>query len=483
MVLGRILKTVLLGISLVGLLIPTIHADESYVFDNNLISDINSGNSLWNAGHNQFTNMSITDAQQLMGVYDLNLNDNIRCDLCEMVVGFVEKEIAGEYVESKIEKALQEVCNIVPPTFQSSCNTIISTYTPELIEYISEKLSPNVVCNYIQFCDSNHLSTNAWFISKLSNQNTNNLECDVCNYLIQFIEKELAGNYTVEKIEEVLEDICHVIPSYLENYCDNFVEKYTPLIINALINRETPQVVCSQIGLCTNELILSLPDNFDWRKQNPGCMHPVRDQMKCGSCWAFSASEVLSDRFCLASQGKINVILSPQTLVSCDKQNMGCNGGYLNKAWQFIQQNGITSDSCMPYTSGSGDSGSCPTQCADGTTIKYYKASSYKQVIGVTNIQNELLNGPLQVAFSVYQDFMSYKSGIYHHVSGSLLGGHAVELIGWGTENGVDYWTIKNSWANTWGEQGFFRIVRGKDECGIESNVYTGVPLVSKIFV
>jgi cathepsin B len=466
MVLGRILKTVLLGISLVGLVIPTIVADDKPVFDNNLISEINSGNSLWKSGHNQFTNMSITDAQQLMGVRDINLNDNVRCDLCEMVVGFVEKEIAGDYVESRVEKALEEVCNIVPASFQSACNNIISTYTPDLIYYITSRYSSDVVCKYIQLCEVRIVIE------------TNDLECEVCEYLIKFIEKELSGNYSVAKIEEVLEDVCQIVPSYLEQFCEQLVEKYTPLIINSLINRETPQVICSQVGLCTSDLI-SLPVSFDWRQQNPGCMHPVRDQMRCGSCWAFSASEVLSDRFCLATKGKTNVVLSPQTLVSCDKQNMGCQGGYLDKAWQFIQQNGITTDSCMPYTSGSGVSGTCPTKCADGNPLVYYKVSSYKQVIGVSNIQNELMNGPLQVAFSVYQDFMSYKSGIYHHVSGSLLGGHAVELIGWGTENGVDYWTLKNSWANTWGEQGFFRIIRGKDECGIESNVYTGVPLTT----
>jgi cathepsin B len=284
----------------------------------------------------------------------------------------------------------------------------------------------------------------------------------------------LSGNYTIEKIEEVLDDVCHIIPESFENFCINLVDKYTPIIINGLINKEDPATVCMQTKLCAQSIYV-LPTSFDWRRQNPGCMHPVRDQMKCGSCWAFSASEVLSDLFCISTQGKTNVILSPQTLVSCDNQNMGCEGGYLDKAWLFIQQNGITTDSCMPYTSGNGVTGTCPTKCADGTTLRYYKASSYKHVVGLSNIQRELMNGPLQVAFSVYQDFMSYKGGIYHHISGSLLGGHAVELIGWGTDNDVDYWILKNSWSSTWGEQGYFRILRGNDECGIESNVYSGL--------
>ena len=77
-------------------------------------------------------------------------------------------------------------------------------------------------------------------------------------------------------------------------------------------------------------------------------------------------------------------------------------------------------------------------------------------------------NGPIEVTFSVYEDFLTYKSGIYQHVEGEKLGGHAVKLLGWGVENGVEYWKLANSWNETWGEDGFFRIVLGKNECGIE---------------
>jgi len=83
-------------------------------------------------------------------------------------------------------------------------------------------------------------------------------------------------------------------------------------------------------------------------------------------------------------------------------------------------------------------------------------------------------NGPLYVAFTVYGDFPTYRSGVYKHTSGSALGGHAVELMGWGTEDGQDYWLIKNSWNEQWGDNGFFKIVRGSDECGIEDSVNAG---------
>jgi len=64
----------------------------------------------------------------------------------------------------------------------------------------------------------------------------------------------------------------------------------------------------------------------------------------------------------------------------------------------------------------------------------------------------------METGFTVYEDFMSYKSGIYHHVSGEVAGGHAVKMIGWGNEGGVDYWICANSWGPEWGEKGFFRI-------------------------
>jgi cathepsin B len=80
-------------------------------------------------------------------------------------------------------------------------------------------------------------------------------------------------------------------------------------------------------------------------------------------------------------------------------------------------------------------------------------------------------NGPLSIAITVYSDFLTYKSGVYHHVTGEELGGHAVELVGWGVENGVNYWLVKNSWNEQWGAGGFIKMQRGIDECGIEDDV------------
>jgi len=194
---------------------------------------------------------------------------------------------------------------------------------------------------------------------------------------------------------------------------------------------------------------VSVPSGFDSRKQWPGCIHAIRNQEKCGSCWAFSASEVLSDRFCIAKQ--VNVVLSPQYLVSCDSSNDGCQGGNLPLVWEYMKSHGIPKDSCDPYVSGSGNShtGACTAQCSNQ---QFYTATDIGGYWTTDEVKMGIMNhGPVQTGFTVYQDFMSYKSGIYEHTSGKELGGHAVKIVGWGVQNGTEYWIVANSWGATWG--------------------------------
>ena len=80
-----------------------------------------------------------------------------------------------------------------------------------------------------------------------------------------------------------------------------------------------------------------------------------------------------------------------------------------------------------------------------------------------------MTNGPTEAAFTVFEDFPNYKSGVYQHIAGKPLGGHAIRLLGWGEENGTPYWLVANSWNYDWGDGGTFKILRGSDHCGIES--------------
>jgi cathepsin B len=226
-----------------------------------------------------------------------------------------------------------------------------------------------------------------------------------------------------------------------------------------------------------------LPDNFNIKDKWPQCLHPIRDQGFCGSCWAFAASEVLSDKFCIASNGKINVVLSPQDLVSCDGGNNGCNGGVVKRSWEYLQRVGIVTDTCLPYISDEGNSGLCPfgdepmlNFCQSKEKFQKYKVNSHAGIRSISAAKNLIFSeGPIEAAFVIYEDFFSYKGGIYRRTSNNPVGGHSVKIIGWGKDSdGSEFWVAANSWNIFWGEEGFFRIAFG--ESGIESNLWTGTP-------
>jgi cathepsin B len=218
-----------------------------------------------------------------------------------------------------------------------------------------------------------------------------------------------------------------------------------------------------------------IPDSFDSRTQWPGCVSSIRNQGQCGSCWAFGSSEALSDRYCI--QKGVNVLLSPQWLVSCDKSNHGCHGGNLFLVWAYLESNGIPVDGCDPYSSGSSKADElCPYTCADGSAPKKFKATNVHSYQTPRDIQLAILEGgPIETAFTVYQDFMSYSGGVYKHTTGSAVGGHAVKIVGWGREETTDYWIAANSWGTSWGEQGYFRIAWDQGDIsrnGVAGNAY-----------
>jgi len=230
----------------------------------------------------------------------------------------------------------------------------------------------------------------------------------------------------------------------------------------------------------------NLASNFDGRTEWGSCVHEIRDQGGCGSCWAFGASESLSDRFCINSNGAIDVVLSPQYQVSCDGGQLGCGGGYLSTTWDFLQKTGTVKDSCMPYTSGkTGSEPRCPSSCSDGAAMNHYKCSNVEHARGVDKIKSFITEGPVEVQFHVYDDFYNYKSGIYTRKSFNYVGDHDVKVVGWGHDatTGMNYWIAQNSWGPAWGEDGFFRIHEG--ECSFDDTAYACTPDLSSgaIFV
>jgi cathepsin B len=239
----------------------------------------------------------------------------------------------------------------------------------------------------------------------------------------------------------------------------------------------------------------SIPDTFDSRQQWPKCQSigTIRNQAECGSCWAFGATEAFTDRYCIGTNGTSNPIMAPEYLIACDDTSNGCEGGSLSSAWYFLTQYGLPTEACQPYTIPTcppaqqpclnfKPTPACHQTCYGNTSMPFttYTAYNYYSVGGwidnVEKIQTEIMtNGPVEAAFTVYADFLQYKSGVYQHETGSALGGHAVKVIGWGVENGTPYWNIANSWTTYWGDKGYFKIRRGDDNCGIEDDVTAGL--------
>jgi len=240
-----------------------------------------------------------------------------------------------------------------------------------------------------------------------------------------------------------------------------------------------------------------IPESYDLRELHPQCMR-ILNQGNCGSCWAFSATQALTDRFCIATNGTSmpDLVLSPQYQVNCDTSNSACQGGLTLGAYKFMQHSGVDTLSCTEYVSGTtGRAGRCVNKCdSDANQFQLSYSSSAYSLVGrtlndtITNIQRDIMNyGSVSVSFIVYTDFVSFFSknpkGIYKKTPGATArGGHAVKAVGWGVSDDstkTPYWIIANSWGEDFGDNGYFKIVRGQDDSNIESRAVTaGVPKI-----
>merc|ERR1711998_447907 len=171
----------------------------------------------------------------------------------------------------------------------------------------------------------------------------------------------------------------------------------------------------------------NLSDSMDWRSKLP----PVKNQAQCGSCWAFSAVGAMEGAHAIATGSVVS--LSEEQLVQCSKVNSGCNGGLMDYAFQYAESTPMVEEDSYPYTSGTGRTG-----------------GALKAAVAIQ---------PVSVAIEADRmAFQGYTGGV---ITGSACGtqlDHGVLAVGYGTEDGEDYFLVRNSWGASWGESGYVKI-------------------------
>jgi len=208
--------------------------------------------------------------------------------------------------------------------------------------------------------------------------------------------------------------------------------------------------------------ITDVADSIDWVQK--GAVTPVKNQQQCGSCWAFSATGATEGAYFVAG-GEL-VSLSEQDLVACDPVDQGCHGGLMDNAFKWIKTNGICLEKDYPYTSGAGILPAiCRKTCTPAVTITGHTDVPPKDE---DSLKAAVSKQPVSVAVEADKNaFQLYKSGVLDNAACGTNLDHGILIVGYGTDGSKDYWKVKNSWGASWGESGYLRMVRNKNQCGI----------------
>ena len=253
----------------------------------------------------------------------------------------------------------------------------------------------------------------------------------------------------IKRLNDLHDGVTYGITQFADMTQEEFLFKYTNMPqMNSHFKADTTAAYKG----------VSIPESYDCRDH--GLVTPVKDQGQCGSCWAFSAAQNAEGIW--ASEGNTLIKLSPQQLVDCATAAkygcQGCDGGYPDKAGQYIVDvGGIELEEDYPYQ---GVQGTCKFN-------KNRVAASFSAVETIKSTDEALAEylvnyGPVMVGVHADARWQLYNGGIIS--SKCYLFNHAVLAVGYGVENGKKYWIVKNSWAETWGEDGYIRITRG-DNC------------------
>jgi C1A family cysteine protease len=233
-------------------------------------------------------------------------------------------------------------------------------------------------------------------------------------------------------------------------------------------------------GTETSAASVGAPASFFWgTPTNNNYVTPVKNQGGCGSCVAFGTTSVVESMVRIQrGNPSLTIDLSEAHLFFCLGAATGAscsNGWWPQQAFNEYKTKGVADEACFPYNAGAT---SCQA-CSDWAS-RVTKITGVKDLTGNPAGMKDWIStkGPLSTCFYVYNDFFSYKSGIYKHVTGALAGGHCVSIVGY--DDGGGYWMCKNSWDTSWGDKGYFCIAYGDSYIdswnvyGVESIENTG---------
>merc|ERR1719265_214289 len=229
-----------------------------------------------------------------------------------------------------------------------------------------------------------------------------------------------------------------------------------------------------------------VPENFDWTNvDGVDFTSPIRNQGSCGSCWIFAAAGSLQDRVKVMTDGATDEVLSHSEILDCDLYGQGCDGGLPYLAYAYVQDHGLMTEADYPYKAKDRKCKADASKKFVSATDYHYTGGRYGACTEDAMIEELLAGGPMPVAFYVYRDFMNYSGGSFPSPSlGEPFGefmevNHGVRLVGYGvTNDGTPFWNVANSWGSSWGEKGYFKILRGTNECAIENQAVSVDPIL-----